>query len=131
MAQETPERTREKSLGVVCEALHRILEYLRDERSICAKPGVLATGPNLVALLENVVGWALLLVSSCRDDDRVAEPRDQGQEIQAMSTLHRGFFHYIFVELSGAFVKWQLSGQVSDPDQFSRDQSGSDQSSAS
>ena len=43
--------------------------------------------------------------SKWTQENGVAEPRDQSQELQVISELHGGFFDWIFVKPSGAFVE--------------------------
>lgn len=90
---------------------HEILNHLVSQDSIRTDLEV-AADPTLVAFLENVIEWAFFLVSKCREGNEVFEPRGPGQEMQAMSELHRGFFDWIFMTPSGAFVKNGFSGQV-------------------
>lgn len=83
----------------------RILKYLQTERSIRTDPGGLAIYQDLVVLLKHVVDWASFLLISCREVNKVAEPRGQGHALQARSKLHQGFFDWIFVKPNRPFVK--------------------------
>lgn len=67
---------------------------------------MVAIGTNSVAFLRHVIVWTPFLLENCKQENEIAETMGRDQELQAMSELHRGFFDWIFVKPSGAFVKY-------------------------